>query len=397
MKKVAFDTIGCRLNQYDTEQIAAKMSKYGFRRVPMIEPADIYIINTCTVTGRADASCRNLISRASRNPSSSPVVVVGCYVESDPEKVAHLNGVDLIINNKEKENIVDILSKKFPQLFEINSVDTQSEHISEFHDHNRAWIKIGDGCNQRCSYCIIPEVRGPLTNRQSEEIIKEVQALSDNGYREVVLTGVHIGKYKLGETDSLSSLMAEILAKTDIQRLRLSSIEPQEVNSDLISIVADNSRKICRHFHIPIQSGSDRILELMHRPYNQKKYLKIVEEVRNGIDGVVIGADVIVGFPGETDDDFNESVKVAQSGLLDYLHVFSYSDRPGTESSKMMDKINPQVIKDRNAILRDISNKFYLSALKREIGKTAEIISEHRSDSKDRYWGITDNYECKKH
>ncbi|MFH2037126.1 MAG: tRNA (N(6)-L-threonylcarbamoyladenosine(37)-C(2))-methylthiotransferase MtaB [Candidatus Zixiibacteriota bacterium] len=392
MKKVAFDTVGCRLNQYDTEQIAAKMQKRGFCRVPMTEPADIYIINTCTVTGRADASCRNIISRTSRQFGSSPVVVIGCYVESDPQKVAQLNGVDLIINNREKERIIDILSEKYPQLFETESIETSYEHISEFHDHNRAWIKIGDGCNQRCSYCIIPDVRGPLINRDPNEIIEEIRALAANEYQEVVLTGIHIGQYHIGAIDSLPMLLTKIIDETDIYRVRLSSIEPQEVNTELLDVVRNNGQRVCRHFHIPLQSGSDRILKLMHRPYNRKKYLEIIGNVKNRIDGVVVGSDIIVGFPGETDEDFSESVKVAQSGLLDYLHVFSYSDRPGTEASQMADKINPQTIKERNAILREISEQLYTRALECEIGRTDEVISEHRAIDKNQYRAIADNY-----
>ncbi len=392
MMKVALETIGCRLNQYDTERIAARLAASGFQRVDFNESADLYIINTCTVTGRADASCRNIISRASRRPGSPPVVVVGCYVDSDPEMVARLHGVDLIIPNSEKESIISLLKSKFPHLFESESDADQSKSIKEFHQHNRAWIKIGDGCNQRCAYCIIPVVRGPLVNRPVSEIIEEINILSENGYNEVVLTGIHIGLYRYDKTRSIADLIRLILTETGIARIRLSSIEPQEVDEDLIRAMADGGERVCRHLHIPLQSGSDRILKAMHRPYYQKDYMTVLHRAKKSMDGIIIGADIIVGFPGESDDDFSASVNVAETGLIDYLHVFSYSDRPGTDASKLPDKISPEIIKSRNAGLRDISGKHYAAALKREVGKIARAISEHRSDKNNRFFGITDNY-----
>ena len=392
MKKVALETIGCRLNQYETEKIAARIIECGFERVAFNDKADLYIINTCTVTGRADASCRNIISRAARREDDPAVVVVGCYVEADPEKVGRLNGVDLIVNNREKDDIINILRRSFPSLFDSEIRAAGPDAIAEFHKHNRAWIKIGDGCNQRCTYCIIPLVRGELTNRPSGEIISEINLLHQHGYNEVVLTGVHIGQYKHGDIKSPGGLVRSILKETTISRIRLSSIEPQEVNDDLVAAMNEGGRRVCRHLHIPLQSGSDRILKLMHRPYDSAKYLEIVGNVKQKVEQAVIGADIIVGFPGETDDDFKESIRVADSGLLDYLHVFSYSDRPGTMASEMPDKIKPEIIKERNAVLRKISKKHYAAALRREVGRTAYVISEHRARRGDHYWGITDNY-----
>jgi len=392
MKKVALETIGCRLNQYETERIAAQLIECGFERVEFNDSADLYIINTCTVTGRADASCRNIISRAARREGDPKVVVVGCYVQSDPEKIRRLNGVDLVVDNEDKENILDIMKDSFPDLFEAGLDVKQPRAIAEFHQHNRAWIKIGDGCNQRCAYCIIPLVRGELTNRPPDEIVDEINLLHEHGYHEAVLTGIHIGKYKYGEVKSPAELVRYILKETSIPRIRLSSIEPQEVDELLVEAMNEGGRRVCRHLHIPLQSGSDGILKLMRRPYDSDRYLEIVRNVKDNIDHVIVGADIIVGFPGETDDDFGGSINVADSGLLDYLHVFSYSDRRGTVATEMPDKINPEVIKERNAVLRAISKKHYASALKREIGQTAYVISEHRARSGGHFWGITDNY-----
>lgn len=393
MKKYSVETIGCRLNQYETERIASDLNRAGFQRAGFGEEADLYIINTCTVTGRADASSRNLVSRAARKNGNAPVVVIGCYVDAEPEKVARLNGVDLVLRNADKDHAVEIIRRSFPNLFDAD-VEIAGEHcISDFHQHNRAWIKIGDGCNQHCAYCIIPKVRGPVVNRPEEEIVSEIQALSDSGYREVVLTGVHIGKYRTDKAKTLAALLKMMIERTDMYRIRLSSIESQEISNDLIETIAKSGKRICRHLHVPMQAGSDRILKIMKRPYDSAKYLKKLEKIKAKIDGVIIGADIIVGFPGESDDDFDESVRAAESGLIDYLHVFSYSDRPGTAASEMTEKVKPDVIKARNRILREISVKHHAEALKREVGNMVEAISEYRTDKKDRrYYGMTDNY-----
>lgn len=393
MKKVALKTIGCRLNQYETEKIAGQMVKCGFERVPFKEPADLYIINTCTVTGRADASSRNIISRAVRSQPQPAVVVIGCYVDSDTEKVAALNGVDLVVHNRDKDKIVGILRENFPSLFNGQAGGKKVENfIDNFHEHNRSWIKIGDGCSQKCAYCVIPSVRGPLVNRPPEEIIREINALVDHGYHEVVLTGIHIGMYRHGRIKSPADLIEYILKNSGISRIRLSSIEPQEVDDELIRAMEAGGRRVCRHLHIPMQSGSDRILKMMHRPYNSEQYLEIVRRVKEKIDRIVIGADIIVGFPGESEEDFAASRRMADCGYIDYLHVFSYSDRPGTEASGLREKIRPDIIKERNAILRKISEKNHHKRLNEEIGRIACVISEFARDKQGRFWGISDNY-----
>ncbi|MCP4631553.1 MAG: tRNA (N(6)-L-threonylcarbamoyladenosine(37)-C(2))-methylthiotransferase MtaB [candidate division Zixibacteria bacterium] len=393
IKLFAVETIGCRLNQYETEKMANQLSHHGLKRVDFSQDADLYLINTCTVTGRADSSCRNSIARAVKQGDEAIVVVIGCYVDSDPHKTAQLNGVDLVVGNKDKTNIAKILSAEFPFLFKKEEVTVLPEALPEFYQHSRTWVKISDGCNQRCAYCIIPKVRGKLINRPASEIIEEINLLSKNGYHEVVLTGVHIGQYSWDKVKSIADLTQYILDNTDISRLRLSSIEPQEVNSDLVSVIKNGGRRVCRYLHIPLQSGSDRILKLMHRPYSINDYINKLQSVKESIDGIIIGADIIVGFPGESENNFNESVKIAQSGMIDYLHVFSYSDRPGTESSVMPDKISSKVIKKRSKILRDISDINYKSALQKEIGKTVYAVSESGTNKSGKhYWGITDNF-----
>jgi len=393
MKRFATETVGCRLNQYETEKIAAQLEKLGLHRVPFTEPADLYIINTCTVTGRADATCRNYISRVARHYPEARLAVVGCYVEADPDRVGALPGVDLMVGTGDKDRFVTIIRDRYPELFDTAETPSLPAAVTDFYVHNRAWIKISDGCNQRCAYCIIPLVRGPLKNRPAVEIADEIRTLSGNGFNEVVLTGVHIGKYRDDGLSSFADLLRYLLDNTDIWRIRISSIEPQEVTADLLRVFAEAGKRLCRHLHLPLQAGSDRVLKLMRRPYDSRRYLNIARTVREKIDGVVIGADVIVGFPGETDDDFAGSVAVADSGLLDYLHAFSYSDRPGTLSSEMPGKIKPDIIKKRNRILREISHRRYAEALRRALGHTFDAISEYRYD-RDRgtYFGMTDNY-----
>jgi threonylcarbamoyladenosine tRNA methylthiotransferase MtaB len=400
MKRVAFATIGCRLNQYETEKMASKLAACGFSRVDFESPANLYIINTCTVTGRADASCRKSIAHAAKCHGNPKIVVVGCMVTSDRNEVALLNGVDLLISNDEKENIISILQEKIPELFGApgdNSVIENQNYgggaaISDFYRHNRAWVKIGDGCNQNCSYCIVPLVRGNLVNRPYDEIIREIRSLVSHDYNEVVLTAVHIGKYHTGDIKSLAQLTRIILSETDLTRLRLSSIEPQEVTNELLDTMASGGSRICRHLHVPLQSGSNRILKDMRRPYNMKQYRAILEMIKAKIDNVVIGADVIVGFPGETDDDFHDTIEIVESGLIDYLHVFSYSNRKGTAASSLSDKVPTAIIKERNRILRDISSRLIHQALLRQVGKVVGAISEHKSERDEYYSGITDNY-----
>ncbi len=392
-KRFAIETIGCRLNQYESEKMATQLTVQGLDRVDYNQEADLYLINTCTVTGRADASCRNSISRATKRENGAVVVVIGCYVDSESEKIAQLNGVDLVVGNSGKDNIAKILNNKFPFLFKNKPVLAEPQSVSDFYQHSRAWVKISDGCNQKCAYCIIPHVRGKLINRPASEIVDEINLLSKSGYHEVVLTGVHIGQYSWAGVKSIAELVPYILDNSNVSRLRLSSIEPQEVNPDLIEIIKKGGHRICRHLHIPLQSGSDRVLRIMHRPYSSKNYLDNLCFIKDKIDGMVVGADIIVGFPGESDIDFEESVRVAKSGLIDYLHVFSYSDRPGTESSEMPDKVAPKFIKERSKILREISDINYKAALAKEITQTVYAVAESKTNqNKKQYWGITDNY-----
>ena len=395
-KIVSFQTVGCRLNQYETERMAARLRPYGFRRAKGREPADLYIINTCTVTHRAASDCRYLVRRAARENPKGRIVVVGCYVEHEPDRLAAMDEVDVLIDNSEKDAIADILAQKLPDLFNRELDKSCSTELTDFHERNRAWIKISDGCNQRCSFCIVAIVRGVLKNRPAGEIIDEIINLVDSGYREVVLTGVNMGYYKdesaKRPVKNIAELCRLIVSETDLYRVRLSSIEPQTVTDELVDMFATSNGRICRHFHLPLQSGSLPILKLMRRPYGPETYLKKVATLKEAAPDTIIGADVIVGFPGETDEDFQLTRQLCESGSIDYLHVFSYSDRPGTTAAEMNGKLNPNVIKERNTILTHISNELRFKSHQCQVGKTLEFIAEHKRTAEGFHWGISDNY-----
>lgn len=398
IRKLSVATTGCRLNQYESERMAAELYRYGFVRAEKGEKADLYLINTCTVTHRADSTSRNLISRAARENPDGRIVVAGCYVDSDPETVAGMEGVDVLIPNTDKEDITRILPRHLPELFDDHDEPDKgcSGAIADFYHHNRAWIKISDGCNQWCSFCILPTVRGRLTNRPAIEIIDEINGLVEKGFEEVVLTGIHIGHYKNRKVEpqvkNLAALVRMILRETDLKRVRISSIEPQTVRDELLELYAESRGRICRHWHLPLQSGSTRILKAMRRPYNQAMYLNRLEEVKKAAPETIVGADVIVGFPGETEEDFEKTKGVCESGLIDYLHVFSYSDRTGTTATKMGDKVNPEIIKERNTILTRISKRIRREAMQRQVGQTLGVISEYRKVKNRYHFGVSDNY-----
>ncbi|RKX29859.1 MAG: tRNA (N(6)-L-threonylcarbamoyladenosine(37)-C(2))-methylthiotransferase MtaB [Candidatus Zixiibacteriota bacterium] len=395
-KTIRLQTIGCRLNQYETEKIAAELCPYGFKRVGKNEPADLTVINTCTVTHRADSDCRYLIRRAHRSNPDGKIVVVGCYVEHEPERLAAIEGVNVLINNSEKADIVRILQRKLPELFTGEPDKNCEANVGQFYNRNRAWLKISDGCNQQCSYCLVTIVRGMLVNRSAGEIVDEINMLVEQGYREIVLTGVNIGYYRdrrrKPNIKNLAGLCDLIIRETDLYRIRLSSIEPQVVTDDLLNLLANSGGRICRHFHLPLQSASDRILRLMRRPYNEAKFLERVKAIRQASPGTLIGADVIVGFPDESEDDFEHTRNLCESGVVDYLHVFSYSDRPGTAAAEMPHKVKPEIIHDRSKTLNKISGRILTKARQRHVGEILEVISEKKSDTDGSHFAVADNY-----
>ncbi len=397
LKKITCRTIGCRLNQYETEKMAASLYPYGFRRALPGETADLCLINTCTVTHRADQSSRQVISRTVRDNPGAKIVVIGCYVDAAPEQMTSLYGVTLALGNRYKDNLAEILALRFPDLFENELANVIAPPpITDFSGHNRAWIKISDGCDHRCAYCILPLVRGPLKNRPARDIIKEINSLIAAEFDEIVITGLNMGMYHDRQAEpkieNLAALCRWLLRQTDFKRLRLSSVEPQTIDHDLIEVFAEAGERLCRHWHLSLQSGSPRILKLMRRPYTREDFIECVVALKKAQPNTIVGADIIVGFPGETDEDFNASKNLAESGLLDYLHVFSYSDRPGTEAEKMPDKINPKIIKKRNNLLVAVSRQVRKAAYLRQVGQTLGVIAENKKRDGNFFYAMADNF-----
>lgn len=388
-RKVALFTVGCKLNQYETEWMGESLEDAGFKRVDFSEQADLYVINTCTVTSQSDYSSRQAIYRAFRRSPASRIVVVGCYSEIEPEILKELPGVWLLLGNEGKKRIGEIiLERLYNEKLKINK---EKKGISGRFKHTRALVKIQDGCNQNCAYCIVPRARGREWSRDAEEIIEEINGLGDKGFKEVVLTGVHIGKYSQNGLN-LAELLKKILTETKIERVRLSSIEPKELNEDILKLLSQEKR-ICSHLHIPLQSGSNEILKKMKRNYTVEQYRDLTQKIYSMVRDVTIGADVMIGFPGEREEDFEKTCELARSIPLAYLHVFSYSDRKGTLASRLQDKIDPQTIKIRSKLLHMIGKEKWEKHLDSFLGKQMRILVEgNRDRNSGKLIGMSDNY-----
>ena len=388
-RKVALFTVGCKLNQYETEWMGESLEKAGFKRVSFSEQADLYIINSCTVTAQSDYSSRQAIYRAFRRSPGSKIAVVGCYSETEPDLLKRLPGVSMILGNEEKNRIGEIILERLYD--EKTAVREEKKRIAGRFKHTRALVKIQDGCNERCAYCIVPEARGKERSRDATEIVEEIKGLRDKGFKEVVLTGVHIGKYSRSGMN-LVVLLKKILAKTQVERVRLSSVEPKELDEELIEFLTLEKR-FCRHLHLPLQAGSDEILKKMRRNYTVEEYRDLIQKVFDRIEGVTLGADVMVGFPGESEKDFEKTCEFVFSSPLSYLHVFSYSDRKGTLASKMEDKIMPQMIHKRSEILHQIGKEKWEKHLETFAGEQMDILVEsNRDKNSGRLIGLSDNY-----
>ncbi len=396
LMKVALSTIGCKLNQYETQAIAEELEECGFERVDFSQPADIYLINTCTVTKESDYSSRQAIYRAKRRSPQANIVVTGCYAQLEKEFFEKLPGVSLVVEQDQKGNLVNLIAELFGD-HTIRHKEGKKDDgffgfkVSEHAKHTRALVKIQDGCDKGCSYCVVPLARGTEKSRDIDAILSEINCLVRNRYKEVVLTGVHIGRYKKDGLN-LANLSHQILNRTMVERLRFSSIDPKEFSDELIDLIS-KSKRIARHLHIPLQSGDDQILSLMKRDYTTEGYRKLLEKIKNAIPEVMIGADVIVGFPGETDKQFEDTYQFILSSPLNYLHVFSYSDRKGTVASQFPNKIPPQIIHKRSEILHDLARKKWEEYLDLFIGKTLDVLIEHKRDKKtNKLTGLSGNY-----
>jgi len=344
-KKVAFHTLGCKLNFAETSTISRSFPADRFERVPASSKADIYVINTCSVTDAADRKCRQAIRKFSSISPGAYIAVVGCYAQLKPQEISEIPGVDLVLGTNEKFDIATYLAESAKkQSTEIHSIDLSSD--SSFNtsyslgDRTRSFLKVQDGCDYGCSYCTIPMARGRSRNPQIESLVSEAESIAERGVKEIVLTGVNIGDFGRSTCETFHALLTELLKVKGIERYRISSIEPNLLIDEIISLAAA-SEKILPHFHIPLQSGSDKILGLMRRRYTRDVFSERVMMIRKMIPLAGIGADVIVGFPGETQSDFDDTCAFLEDLPLSYLHVFTFSERPETIAEKLPGKVHP--------------------------------------------------------
>ncbi|MDI6703365.1 MAG: tRNA (N(6)-L-threonylcarbamoyladenosine(37)-C(2))-methylthiotransferase MtaB [bacterium] len=402
MKTVAFKTLGCKLNQFETWAIKEEFEKEGFQTVSFREKADVFVINTCTVTSRADYKSRYEIRQAIKRNGHAFIVVTGCYAQTNPETIQKIPGVSLIVGNKEKRGLVQYLTHHLSSITHhpIVKVGDISNHTQftdlevSCVDSTRAFVKIQDGCNSFCSYCKVPYARGPNRSADSKKVVKKVKEFVDKKYKEVVLTGVNLGTYgkDLKGEEDLVSLLKSLLKIEELERLRLSSIEPNDISSDLIALVASNA-KICKHLHIPLQSGDSEILSSMKRRYTISKYVALIDKLTSTIPDVSIGTDIIVGFPKETEQAFLNTYNLAMALPFAYMHIFPYSKREGTEAAKVPDQISPSVKHERTEKLRRLSKQKSFYFRKRYEGKTLSCLVLNTRDSEThKLVGLTSNY-----
>ncbi|ADO76803.1 tRNA (N(6)-L-threonylcarbamoyladenosine(37)-C(2))-methylthiotransferase MtaB [Halanaerobium praevalens] len=400
IKKAAFYTLGCKVNQYETEAVIDIFLENGYQIVDFSEKADVYIVNSCTVTNEAARKTRQIARRAKRKYSNSLVAIVGCYTQAFPDEVRNIEEIDFVMGSNNK---AEILAKAEEMLAgkNINSELKEYQQLKEYEDlklkslsnTTRANVKIEDGCNQFCSYCIIPYARGPVRSRKKESITEEVKRLSKQGVKEIVLTGTHLGAYgsDKGNKKALAQLMESLTEIKSLKRVRLSSIEGTEIDQGIINLISE-SDIFCPHLHLPLQSGSNQILKAMNRPYTVEEFKKTVAKLRKKIPDLAITTDVIVGFPGETEKTFAETLKVVKEISFAKVHVFPYSAREGTPAAKM-EQLNGNIVKEYSKKLRLANEALMLNYQKEFIGKTKKVLIEEVRDHKTNLLtGYTDNY-----
>lgn len=398
MKRVGFHTLGCKVNQYETEAMEKLFEIDGYKIVKDDDIADVYVINTCTVTNMSDRKSRQFIRRAKKINPESVIAVVGCYSQVSPDKVSEIEGVDVVIGTTERNKIVDLCKKAKREKKKINIVRDIRQYY-EFEDisienvksKTRAYIKIQDGCNQYCSYCIIPYARGPIRSRIVEDILNETRRLSDIGFKEIILTGIHVASYGKDLIDMNLGILIDKISKIDgIERIRLSSVEQSLITKDFLEKLL-KSGKVCDHFHLSLQSGSNTVLNRMNRKYTREEFKEKVELIREYMPNAGITTDIIVGFPGETEKEFEETVEFVKDIHFSKIHVFKYSKREGTPAARMKDQIDGNIKNERSKILIELGEGLTKSFNKKFIGKSLEVLYEENIEE-DIYEGYTSNY-----
>lgn len=401
MKTVAFHTLGCKVNHYESEAMMDLFKKAGYRLADFDDQADIYIINSCTVTNEAARKSRQLARKAKRINPEATVALVGCYTQVSPEEVKDINGVDLVLGIANRGEIVQLIEKtrdgEVPEIEILKRdelTDFEDLNIDEVLETTRAYLKIEEGCDQFCTYCIIPYARGPVRSRRQESVIKEVKRLVGLGVKEIILTGTHLGAYgsEVSNEEALSILLEKLLVIPNLGRIRLSSLEVTEVTDRLLDLIV-TEEKICPHLHLPLQNGSDKILKLMSRPYDTDKFKETVEKIRERADEIALTTDVIVGFPGETEEYFLESYHFIEEISFSRLHVFPFSARDGTPAARMKAQIPGDIKKIYSQKMRKLNKRLMSEYQSRFIGQIRDVVIEEKRDSETGLLtGMTDNY-----
>lgn len=401
MKTAAFYTLGCKVNQYETEAMSEIFSKNGYKIADFNEVCDVYVINTCTVTSIGDRKSRQMIRRAKHLNPNSIVAVVGCYSQVSPDEVAKIEGVNIILGTKDRKNLCEIADKMLAEkenqkkVTDVENALKNREYeeleIKEYAEKTRAFVKIEDGCNEFCTYCIIPFARGPVRSRKLENIVKEVEFLAQKGFCEVVLTGIHLASYgKDLKNVSLSDVICAAAEVPGISRIRLGSLEPRILTEEFIQKIA-GTKKVCNHFHISLQSGCDETLKRMNRKYTTAEYENSVKLLRRYFDNPAIATDIMVGFPGETDEEFEKSLAFMEKIAFADAHVFSYSNRKGTKADVMENQIDPKVKEVRHKAMEGTVSRLKNEYLESMAGKNLSVLFEQEI-SDGVYEGTAENY-----
>jgi threonylcarbamoyladenosine tRNA methylthiotransferase MtaB len=397
-RTVSFATLGCRLNQVDTQQIQTLLEARGFRTVDFDEPADVVVVNTCAVTARAELSDRQAIRRAARVSPRATLVVTGCWAQTSPGEVAGMEGVDLVVGNGDKHRLPDLLDRVVADRVHVSDIaqarTLEVAPTARLHGRSRAFLKVQDGCQHRCAFCIVPRARGASRSLDPKVVLDQARLLVEAGHPELVLTGVDLGHYgaDLVSRTTLAALVRSLVEIPGLRWVRLSSLLPAYFTPELLEIVT-TSAVVAPHFHIPLQSGSDRILRSMRRPYSTRMYRALVERLAAARPRLGLGADVIAGFPGESDDDFAETVAFARELPFSYLHVFPYSTRKGTEAAGLASQLDSHTVTHRSRVLREIGRVKSDEFRRGLIGRVEEVLVLETLDrATGRLVGLTGNY-----
>ncbi len=381
-KKCAYITLGCKVNQYDTQAIREQLEQVEIQETKDFREADFLLINSCTVTEKADQKTRRYIQSFSKRNPQGKVILTGCSADNHFQKYAENTQIQYVFRNRDKKTIAQQITE--------GSAEVKPLRITRFDEHTRAFLKIQDGCQETCSFCIIPKVRGRFNSQEEDDVVEEAKALVRSGYREIVLTGIHLGGYGVDRAVSLTGLIRKLLTLPELYRLRLSSIEVNEIDEEMIHLL-QNEEKFCPHLHLPLQSGDDTVLAAMRRKYTRQDFINKALDCKNRVPGLEVTTDIIVGFPGETEEQFQNTLRLCEEVHFSKIHIFPYSDRRGTRAISMENKCSRNTIKQRVKELGVLEEKLAILSMKKYEGAILSVLGEEETKEKETI-GITGNY-----